>query len=101
MRLLLATLALSLPGLALAQDTIPEEMLAEHNRSCVAQCAQSRDEAFCQRTCDCVTGEIGANWTRQEYEERANRLSGEGGGGVRDELTQIAAYCMQQAGQAQ
>lgn len=101
MRLLLASLALALPGLALAQEPIPQSMLAEHTRSCVAECTQARDEAVCRQVCDCVTREIGDNWTRQEFEDRAARLSGEGGGDVRDELGQIAAYCMQQAGQAQ
>lgn len=100
MKLLLATLTLALPALAAAQDRIPDDVLAEQNRSCVAECSQSREQAFCVATCDCVSREIGENWTHAEYEDRAARLAAEDGA-VRDELNQIAAYCMQEAGQAQ
>lgn len=100
MRLLLATLTLAVPALAAAQDRIPEDVLAEQNRSCVAECAETRDQAFCVATCDCVSREIGENWTLEEYEDRAARLGAEDTA-VRDELNQIAAYCMQEAEQAQ
>lgn len=97
MRQLLATFILAAPALAMAQDPIPEGVLAEQNRSCVSECMEDRERAYCVRACDCVTAEMRDHWTVQDYERRAVGLSGDQAPTVRDELTQMAAYCMRQA----
>ena len=100
MRLLLASLILAAPavspGLAVAQDPIPEGVLQEHTRACVSECMQNRERDFCIRTCDCVATEMRDNWTVQDYQEREAGLQGQQSPRVRDELRQMTAYCARQ-----
>lgn len=97
MRLLLATFVLAAPAFAVAQDPIPQDLLAEHNRSCVSECMENRERAYCVQACDCVTAEMRDHWTVEDYERRAAGLSGDEAATVREELNQMAAYCTRQA----
>lgn len=100
MRLLVATVILAMPSLAMGQDRIPEQTLQQNQQACVSECTKNRGEAYCAAVCSCVTDELRQHFTAAEFRARSARLSeNEADPEVQREMNQIAAYCAQRAGQ--
>lgn len=94
MRVLVVAIVTMLPTMAIAQDRIPDNLLRQHNESCVAKCSESRSYAFCAETCACMVGEMERHWTAKDFQDRSKKLSkSDDDRTVQKELGRIADYC--------
>ena len=99
--LLTAVVMTLLTATAMAQERIPDNLLREHNESCVAKCAETRSYAFCAETCACMSGEMKRHWTTDDYATRSSKISKESNDRtLRDELSRMANYCAERSRQA-
>lgn len=86
-----------------AGDTISGRTLQEHNVACVQKCNENKPQAYCQKVCECVTNEIGSNWSATDYNDRSTALEkSPGDPTVETEFSELAKACalrIQRAGQ--
>lgn len=94
MKMLLTALLVALPAVAMAQNRIPDNVLREHNESCLAKCTETRSYAFCAETCTCMTGEMKRHWTVKDYQARSMKLfKNMDDRTLRNELGRMASHC--------
>ena len=97
MRAFIVAIVLLIPFSTLhaAEDPIPQAVLEEYNRSCIAQCqANDKSWTYCNRTCGCMTEEISRNWTKSEYAQRSAVMAkDEKADAMRQEMSRLARHC--------
>lgn len=89
--------ALLLPfGAQAAGDTISGRTLQEHNVACVSKCTENKPQRYCQQVCECVTNDIGENWSAKDYNDRSTMLEQTpDGAAVSGEFSKMAKTCAQ------
>ena len=92
---MLAAAMLFLPAAASAQDGISPRTLQEHNVACVQKCSEDKPQRYCQKVCECVTNDVHANWSANDYQDRYDVFEKTPGDPtVETEFSELAKACV-------